>query len=183
MLLRFLMKQCGGASGLVSIPILSTIPIAYDYIYCKCNNVFVRLLSQLLTITITTCLQRNFQPGCSYLHSYFAHGTPQPRTCRGFAKNCPSSFFLNCTLDNVHGSRLDVLSLEKLDLARNWVSLVVKFDQQGCHHKWNRWISSISWPAQEIESRESTVGSSVGWRCKAGTEARWPRHLDWQDFV
>ena len=66
---------------------------------------------------------------------------------------------------------------------RNWVSLVVNFDHTGCHHKWNRWISSISWPAQEIESRESTVGSSVGWRCNAGTEARWPRHLDWQNFV
>ena len=35
-----------------------------------------------------------------------------------FCKKCPSSFFLNCTLDNVHGSRLDVLSLEKLDLAK-----------------------------------------------------------------
>ena len=35
-----------------------------------------------------------------------------------FAKKCPSFFFLNCTSDNVHGSRLDVLSLEKLDLAK-----------------------------------------------------------------
>ena len=66
---------------------------------------------------------------------------------------------------------------------RNWAFLVVNFDHPGCHHKWNHWISFISWPAQEIESRESTVGSSVGWRCKAGTEARWPRHLDWQNFV
>ena len=39
-LLRFLMKQCRGASGLVSIPIIITIPIDYDYIY----NVFVQLL-------------------------------------------------------------------------------------------------------------------------------------------
>ena len=39
-LLRFLMKKCGGASGLVSIPIIITIPIDYDYIY----NVFVQLL-------------------------------------------------------------------------------------------------------------------------------------------
>ena len=31
-LFRFLMKQCGGASGLVSIPIIITIPITYIYI-------------------------------------------------------------------------------------------------------------------------------------------------------
>ena len=124
-----------------------------------------------------------------FFFSIFAKNVPAPffsfipQIMLWFCKNFPAPFFLNYTSDNVHGSRLDVLSLEKLDLARNWVSLVVKFDQQGCHHKWNRWISSISWPAQEIESRESTVGSSVGWRCKAGTEARWPRHLDWQNFV
>ena len=151
-----------------------------------------------ITITIIMCLHKIFQPECSYLRSYFAHGTPQPRTCRGLQKIVPAPFVLNCDFakKNVPASFFSIVP-QIMSMApgwmscpwrswtwrRNWVSLVVNFDHPGCHHKWNHWISSISWPAQEIESRESTVGSSVGWRCNAGTEARWPRHLDWQNFV
>ena len=123
-LLRFLMKQCGGASGLVSIPIIITIPIAHDYIY----NVFVQLLYQLLTITITTCLQGNFQPVCSYLRSCFAHGTPQPRTCRGLQKIVQAPFVLKYTSDNVHDFAKNVPALffsivpEIMSMAPGWMS-------------------------------------------------------------